>query len=209
MSPPPPRPPKKKGPFRVSQGCEGEGALEQRAEPGRWVLGIMGTLALHGSNRPGCPSLLRAPEDGDTGSPRMLRPYEQRGLQGPKEKSCQARQESPQGSAGDPQLPLPSPWRDTHHRTPREAGTLTPPAAHLGTKRGRGSPGAAPWAPGRLRPDPGRRLTAPAAGTSCHESPPCCQHQPHTVPQPHSLASPPLSLAPAPTPHPTKPTRQR
>lgn len=98
------------------------------------------------------------------------------------------------------------------HCAQRGVGTLSPQDTRLGTEWGRGSLGAAPWAQGRLRADPSGCLAAPITGTSHHQSPPRCWHQPHADPSSthpsftRSCLSPCIEVSPHKT-HPPAATR--
>lgn len=177
--------------------------MEQSGEPGRQVFGTTGTSALHSSNTPAAPHSFKPPRMRAQCPHRYPDPANRENSRVLKEKSHQARQDSPQAPWAVPFLPA---EQYLCHYTPREMGTLFPRTPTWGQSGDMA-----------VQEPPHRSEVKAALGRSQQAS--CCPRHGDKLPsEPPSQSAPatqsppdsptPFS-APAQTSHPTNPPTQQ
>lgn len=184
-------------------GCEGKGALEQRAKPGRRVLGITGTLLLYGSNAPTAPHSPEPTKMGAQGPQGCPDAANGEGCRIPTEKPYQAGQEGPQCCPFPPHGAIPV------SLCPERSGDPIPTGRSSGDQVGTWQPGSHLLGSRPAQARSRQESCCPSHRHKLPSEPPCYRHQSHTALQPHSLALPSLFSVPARTSRPTKPTRRQ
>lgn len=180
---------------------EPEETLEQRGAPGRQVFGITGTSSLHSSNTPAAPHSSKLPRMGAQCPHRYPDPANKEDSRVLKERSHQARQDSPQAPWA---VPLPSCRAIPASPHPKRNEDPLPQETHLQTEQGRQP---------RSHPMGVKPVLARSQQASC-----CPRHGDKLLLEPPNLSAPathsppdspaPFS-APAQTSHPTNPPTQQ